>query len=174
VRSAPAVARALGDALAGGHSIRGALEDLGAAPAIAGVAREELRGLAAGLALGEPTEDVLERLGRRARDPSWDMLVAAILLQREAGGDLAGLLRGVATTLESARRTEADARAATAQARFTAWLVAGLPAGAAAIAELAHPGYVFGLMRSPATGWLVAISAGLQIAAVVAIRRVAP
>lgn len=174
VRSAPAVARALGDALAGGHSIRGALEQLGEGPAVAGAAGEELRRVAAGLGLGEPTEDVLERLGRCARDPAWDMLVAAILLQRQAGGDLASLLRGVATTLEAARRTEADARAATAQARFTAWLVAGLPAGAAAIAELAHPGYLLGLVRSPASGWLVAIAVVLQAAAVVAIRRVAP
>ena len=74
--------------------------------------------------------------------PRWDTIVAAILLQRDAGGDLAGLLRAIAAALEDAARVEADARSATAQARFTAWLVALLPVGAAVLAELADPGYV--------------------------------
>ena len=52
--------------------------------------------------------------------PAYDTLVAAILLQRDAGGDLAGLLRGVARSLEESARVAADARTATAQARFTA------------------------------------------------------
>ena len=72
--------------------------------------------------------------------PAWDTLVAAILLQRDAGGDLAGLLRDLAASLEAAARVDADARAATAQARFTARLVLWLPAGAAVLAELARPG----------------------------------
>ena len=75
---------------------------------------------------------MLERLRRRASGPAWDTLVAGILLQRDAGGDLAALLRELAGSLEAAARVEADARAATAQARFTARLVLGLPVGAAA------------------------------------------
>jgi tight adherence protein B len=65
---------------------------------------------AAGLALGEPTEVALERLRGRARSRAWDTLVAALMLQREAGGDLAGLLRRLAAALEAAlerRRTPA-------------------------------------------------------------------
>lgn len=172
VRAAPAVARALADALAGGHAVRGALEHAAEGAGLSGAAAQELRGAGAALALGERTEDVLERLRRVAGDPAWDTIVAAILLQYEAGGDLAGLLRGVATTLDEARREEADARAATAQARFTAWLVACLPAGAAALAELAHPGYLLTLARAPTTATLAGAALVLQVAAVVAIRRI--
>jgi tight adherence protein B len=86
-------------------------------------AEAELRAPRRALALGEPTEAVLERLRRRAADPAWDTIVAAILLQREAGGDLASLLRATAAAQEEAERVEADARTASAQARFTAWLV---------------------------------------------------
>jgi tight adherence protein B len=170
-RGASGVARALADAVGAGHSIRGAIG--AAADGTPGPAGNELRAAARALVLGEPTTAVLERLRRRAADPAWDAIVAGILLQREAGGDLAGLLREQASALEAADRIERDARAATAQARFTARLVLLLPAGAALLAELASPGLVRGLLDHPLSVWLVGMAAILQATAILAIARLA-
>jgi tight adherence protein B len=170
---APAVARALGDALAGGHSIRGAIAQAAQTGGLAAAARAELRDCASALSLGERTETALDRLAGRAAHPAYDTIVAAVLLQRDAGGDLAGLLRDIAETLEDARRVEADAHAATAQARFTAWLVAGLPVGAAAILGVADPGAVgVMLFRSPGA-WLCALALACHLVALLAMRRLA-
>ena len=170
-QGAPAVARALADAVGAGHSVRGAITT--AAPGASGAAGDELRRAAAALDLGEPTADVLEHLRARARDPAYDTLVAAILLQADAGGDLATLLRDLAARLDAARRDAAEARSATAQARFTAWLVAALPAGSAVVAELAAPGFLAGIAREPVTAALAATSIVLQLVAVLVIRRIA-
>jgi tight adherence protein B len=167
---APHAARALADALAGGRSVRGALV---VAAGVPGAAGGELAAAGRTLALGARTEEVLEALRRRARDPAWDTIVAAILLQRDSGGDLAGLLRSIATGLEEAARVEADARSATAQARFTAWLVALLPVGAALLAELAKPGFVGELLGAPLAPWLLGAAAVCQLVACVLIRRIA-
>jgi tight adherence protein B len=171
-RGAPHAARALADALAGGHAVRGALA-VAAEGGVPGAAGGELVAAGRALALGARTEDVLEALRGRARDPAWDTIVAAILLQRDAGGDLAGLLRAIAGGLEEAVRMEAEARSVTAQARFTAWLVALLPVGAALLAELARPGYVAALLRAPLAPWLLAAAAVCQLVACLAIRRIA-
>ena len=171
-RAAPGAARALADALAGGHAVRGALMVV-AEGGVPGAAGAELRAAARALALGARTEDVLERLRGRAGAPVWDTIVAAILLQRDAGGDLAGLLRSIAGGLEEATRMEADARSATAQARFTAWLVGLLPVGAAALAELADPGYVVALVRAPLAPWLLGAAAMCQLVACALINRIA-
>jgi tight adherence protein B len=170
-RGAAGAARALADAVGAGHSIRGAIT--AAAGGIAGPAGHELRAAAQALALGDATGDVLERLRRRAADPAWDTIVAGILLQRDAGGDLAALLRDQAAALEAADRIEREARTATAQARFTARLVLVLPAGAAALAELASPGLIAGLLTHPLSVWLVGMAALLQLTAVVAVARLA-
>jgi tight adherence protein B len=172
-RGAPAAARAMADALAGGHAIRGAIAAAATGGGIGGAAGAELRDAARAFELGERTEVVLERLRRRAADPRWDTIAAAILLQRDAGGDLARLLRTIAAAQEDAARVEADARSLTAQARFTAWLVTVLPAGAAALAELAHPGYLVSLVRAPLTALLVAVAVGCQVTAGVLVRRIA-
>ena len=152
---APAIARALADALAGGHSVRGALAAAASDGAIAGPAGEEMRRVAAGLALGERTEDVLRALARARRRGPLDTLVAAVLLQRDAGGDLAALLRDLAAALEERGRVVADARSATAQARFTALLVTGLPVAGLALGEIVQPGFVFALVSAPITAVMV-------------------
>jgi len=171
---APAVARALADALAGGHSVRGALAAAAAGGGVPGPAGEELRTAAAMLELGERTDDVLRALARRAGAGSGlDTLVAAILLQREAGGDLAGLLRSLAGTLEERGRSLAEASSATAQARFTARLVSGLPVAGIALGELARPGFVVGLASQGLPALLVAAAIALQVLGLLCVRRIA-
>ena len=75
--------------------MRGALDLIEAS--IPGAAGHELRAAAHELRLGAPTEATLERLRRRAA-PAWDALIAGILLQRDAGGDLPALLRQAGLT----------------------------------------------------------------------------
>jgi len=168
-RQAPLVARALADALAGGHSIRGAVAEV--ARAMTGAAGAELRRAARALELGEPTESVLERLRRRAGARAYDTMVAAMLLQRDAGGDLARLLRGLAGALEDALRLEGEARSATAQARFTGLLVSILPLGAAGLVELARPGYMGELLQAPLSAWLLGCALAFQAVALLLIQR---
>lgn len=170
-RGAPAAARALADALGAGHATRGAVALAGSGLGGAGAA--ELSRAARELELGERTEVVLERLRQRAASPVWDTVVAAMLLQRRSGGDLAGLLRTIASNHEEAGRLEADARSATAQARFTARLVTLLPVAAAALAELASPGYLRSILGTPLTAAALAAATVCQLLAYVLIRRIA-
>jgi tight adherence protein B len=165
----PAMAVAIADALGGGHSLRGALPE--AAASVPGAAGNELRRTAAELAAGARTEGALEALRARAPSRQLDTLVAACLLQRRAGGDLARLLRDCARAFEDQSRVEAEARSATAQARFTGLIVVVLPLGGALLAELASPGWLLGLWSSFLTAWLVGIALVLQITAAVLIRR---
>jgi len=170
-RSAPACARAMADSLGAGRSIRSAIAD--AAVAAEGPAAHELGAAARALALGAPTEEVLVRLRARAASHAWDTITAAILVQRDAGGDLASLLRELAASREAAERAERDAHAATAQARFTAWMVLGLPPAGAVLAELAAPGFLAGLLANPLSAWLAALAALLQVVALACIGRLA-
>jgi tight adherence protein B len=165
------IALAISDALAGGHSLRGAVG--AAARSLVGPPGRELRRVDAELALGARTEDALEAMRARVRGQGVDTIVAACLLQREAGGDLARLLRDCARAADDAARLAREARAATAQARFTGLLVVLLPLGGAVLAELASPGYLRGLASSFLTAWLAGVAVVLQVVAAVLIRRLA-
>jgi tight adherence protein B len=166
---AAAVALALADALSGGHSLRAGLAE--AAAGLTGPAAHELGRVAAELAAGARTEQALEAMRARVGAPRVDALVAACLVQRRAGGDLALLLRECAEAFGDQSRLEDEVRAATAQARFTGVIVVLLPAGGALLAELASPGFVAGMASSLLTAWLVGVALVLQAVAAVAIRR---
>jgi tight adherence protein B len=165
----PALALALADALAGGHSLRGALAD--ATRSVGGAAGHELRRAQAELTAGAATDAALEAMRERVGSSRLDTLVAGCLLQRRAGGDLARLLRESARSMEESSRLDGELRAATAQARFTGLLVVMLPLGGAVLTELASPGWFAGLWSSFLTAWLVGLAIFLQVLAAVLIRR---
>ena len=166
-----AMALALADALGGGHSLRGALVE--AAGGVDGAAGHELRRAAGELAAGATTEEALEAMRARAPSTRLDIMVAACLLQRRAGGDLARLLRESARAMEDQARLEDEVRSATAQARFTGLIVVLLPLGGGLLAELASPGWFAGLWSSFLTAWLVGLALVLQMAAALLMRRLA-
>ena len=163
------VAVAVADALVAGRSTRAALA--AAAASLEGPPAMEMERLRTELSLGAPTREALAGMRRRVDSPRVDSFAAALLSQQLAGGDLATLLRRFAVAAADRERTEADARSATAQARFTGLLVVAMPAGAALLAELLEPGFVAGLLANPAAASLLAVSAGLQLAGFLAIKR---
>ncbi len=166
---AAAIAVSVADALGAGRSLRGALGE--AAVGLSGAGGHELRRVSAELAAGARTAQALEAMRHRAGSARLDTLVAACLVQRRAGGDLASLLRECAESFGDQARLEDEVRSATAQARFTGVVVVLLPLGCALLAELASPGFVLGLASSFLTAWLVGIAVVLQLAAAMAIRR---
>jgi tight adherence protein B len=168
-RGLPQVATAVADALAGGRSVRAALAS--AASSLEGPPASELARLRAELELGASTAEALAALGARLRSERVSSFAAALLSQQLGGGDLAGLLRRFAASAAERDRVAADARSATAQARFTGLLVVAMPSGAALFAELLEPGFVGGLLGNGTSAALLAAAAAFQLAGFASIRR---
>jgi tight adherence protein B len=168
-RALPAISTAIADSLGAGRSLRASLP--AAAGSLEGPAAVELARLGAELELGAPTAAAIEAWRRRMRSQRVDAFATALLSQRLAGGDLAGLLRRFADAAAERDRAMEDARAATAQARFTGLLVVAMPSGGAIFAELLQPGFLPKLLDSTAAVVLLALAAALQAAGFVAIRR---
>jgi tight adherence protein B len=168
-RALPDVALAVADSLTAGRSLRASLP--AAAASLDGPPAVELARLGADLHLGSPTADAIATWRGRMRSRRVDAFAAALLSQRLAGGDLAGLLRRFADGAAERDRVADDAKAATSQARFTGLLVVAMPSGGALFAELIQPGFLVKLLASPASVVLLLMAAALQLVGFVAIRR---
>lgn len=168
-RSLPEVATAVADSLSAGRSLRASLT--AATGSLDGPPASELAQLGSELELGAPTAAAVGAWRRRMRSARVDAFAAALLSQRLAGGDLAGLLRRFAAGVAERDRVAEDARSATAQARFTGLLVVAMPSGGALFAELIQPGFLAGLLGSPPSAAMLALAAALQVAGFVAIKR---
>jgi tight adherence protein B len=168
-RSLPEMATAIADSLGAGRSLRASLAE--SVASLDGPGASELGRLAGELELGAGTAEAVASWRRRMRSERVDAFAAALLSQRLAGGDLAGLLRRFAVGAAERERVAEDARSATAQARFTGLLVVAMPTGGALFAELLAPGFFGTLLASPPAAVLLGMAAALQAVGFVAIRR---
>lgn len=170
-RSLPDVARAVADGLAAGRSPRGALGSVH--DSLEGEAGREFTRVGAEIAMGVPTSEVMGRMAERLDSDRVDAFAVAVTSHRTTGGDLSSLLRRFAEGSAERDRIADDARSSTAQARFSGYLVAGMPIAAGLLVELASPGLVRSVLGSPPALVLVAVSIALQVTAFVAIGRLA-
>jgi tight adherence protein B len=77
--------------------------------------------------LGLQMEEALEHLMRRIDSDDLDLVVTAINVQREVGGNLAEILDTISHTIRERVRLKGQISALTAQGRATAWVIAALP-----------------------------------------------
>lgn len=84
------------------------------------------------LAMGVSLEDALEQMNQRIGSPDFDLVVTAVLIQREIGGNLAQILDTISYTINERIRMKREINALTAQGRFSAWILLLLPFAVAA------------------------------------------
>ena len=77
--------------------------------------------------LGIQMEDALTHLTRRINSDDLDLVITAINIQREVGGNLAEILDVISYTIRERVRIKGQIAAITAQGRATAWVIAALP-----------------------------------------------
>ena len=99
-------------------------------------------------------------------------MVIAVLVQRVVGGNLSQALADLSRRLEERAVLEREARSATAQARMSAWLVAGLPLAGGVLVEIAAPGTLARTLGQGPGLVLVVVATALQIVGVAIIRRI--
>ncbi|MBJ7355306.1 MAG: type II secretion system F family protein [Thermoleophilaceae bacterium] len=153
---APELALALASSLAAGRSVRGALLTAGAATPEP--LASELDRAAVDLTLGGGIGDALASLRSRTNSGRIESLAGAIELHRGSGGDLVRLMRELADAFRARDRAMRDAHSASAQARFTAIVVAAIPLIFGAALELAAPGAVTGALELLPTAMMLGVS----------------
>jgi len=92
--------------------------------------------------LGLPFEQALENLVRRVRSDDLELMVTAISIQYQVGGNLAEILDSIAFTIRERVRIKGEIRTLTAQQRMSGYVVAFLPIGLAAFLYVIAPSFM--------------------------------
>lgn len=77
--------------------------------------------------IGQSIHDALDSLAKRMPSDECAMMVRAIRVQSQTGGNLAKVLEHLAHTIKERRRVHRKMRALTAEGRMSAWVIALLP-----------------------------------------------
>lgn len=112
--------------------------------------------------LGIPMEDALDHLLQRVPSADLDLVVTAVNIQREVGGNLAEVLEVIGHTIRERIKIKGEIQVLTAQGRITGYLISGLPIALGAFLALINPSYMGHLLENRGCGWpMLALGLGM-------------
>jgi tight adherence protein B len=109
------------------------------------------------MGLGVPLQRALNDMARRVDNDDLDLMVTAINVQYELGGNLAQVLDNIGETIRERIRILREVRVLTAQQRLTGYILAGLPIFLAVALSIMSPGY-FASFFEPGLARLIPIA----------------
>ncbi len=154
-----------------GHNIHSGLETV-AAETLDPV-RSEFRKVIEELALGSPLEAALHNLGRRVPLMDLKFFVTGLILQRQTGANLVGVLENLSLLMRERLSLAARMKAHTAQQRFSAGLLCALPLVAAVGIWFVKPDYLRLLYTHPIGSKFLTYAVISELVGILIIRRIA-
>ncbi len=121
---------------------------------------------------GLPLQDSLLGMADRVNIVDTRILVTAILIQREVGGNLAEILDNLSAVIRARFTIRRQIRVYTAQGRMTGYLLALLPFMLFALLYMINPEYMSVLFTDPIGKILVGVALVMQLAGFFWIRKI--
>ena len=122
--------------------------------------------------IGLSALDALDELAKNMPSHEMVMFSRAVRVQSQTGGDLARVLETLATTIRDRRRVTRKMGALTAQSRFGACIIGGLPILVGGFVVGTQPEMAHSLLHTQ-PGWItLGIVAGLESAAIFSLHKI--
>jgi tight adherence protein B len=116
--------------------------------------------------------DMLARALRAGHSADLRVLVTAILVQKDTGGNLAEILDRTVFVIRERLRIQGEIQVQTAQGRLTGWILSALPVVMMVLLNVVNPGYSSILFHDPLGRKLLYGSIAMLIAGSFIIRRI--
>jgi tight adherence protein B len=114
---------------------------------------EEFERVVREMSLGVALQPALNNLARRVKSEDLELMVTAINIQSQVGGNLATVLDSIAFTIRERIRIIGEINTLTAMQRYSGYVITLLPVGLAGILFMISPTYI-GRMLSPTPAML--------------------
>lgn len=105
------------------------------------------------VSLGIDPPDAMQHMLDRVESEDLDLVVTAVNIQREVGGNLAEILEIISHVIRERIKLKGEIRVLTAQGRITGYLISGLPIALALFLYGINPTYMANLFENRACGW---------------------
>lgn len=138
----------IGRALRAGHALPSALKMAG--EEMSEPVAAEFRTMHDEINFGVSMQQALGNLGERVPITDMRYFVVALLIQREAGGNLTEVLDNLSKLIRNRLKFHARVRVLTTEGRMSAWVLGVLPFALAGLLNIANPEFISVLWTDPA------------------------
>ena len=108
--------------------------------------------------LGVTTDEAMNHMAERINSVDLDLVVTAVLIQRQIGGNLTEILDNIANTIRERVKIAGHIKTLTAQGRMSGIIISLLPVVVGGIVSILSPGYIMPLFTQ-AIGHVMIVAA---------------
>lgn len=121
---------------------------------------------------GYTTEEALENLLSRVKSDDLELVITAVLIQRQIGGNLAEILDNISTTIRERIRIKGEIKTLTAQGKMSGIIISLLPPGLGLIIYLINPEHIKILFTEKVGIIMVIISIIMELMGILFIKKI--
>lgn len=137
-----------------------------------GPIQEELGRILAEMNVGVHLEDAFKSAAERMQSTDFNLIVTAILIQRQVGGNLSEVLDQISETVRERVRLKREVKALTSQGRLSGLIFMLLPIGVGVMMYLISPTYMDILFQSTVGLTMLGFALVLQLIGFFVIRKI--
>jgi tight adherence protein B len=119
---------------------------------------DEFKHVMRDIGLGATVERALDDMDKRVGSPDFSLVVTAVLIQQQVGGDLARILDTISETIQDRIRMRREVKTLTAQGRLSGWILILTPIALALFMTSSNPDYMDPLFKHP-VGQMILVAA---------------
>lgn len=151
----------ISNSLKAGYSFFQAIDTI--STEMSGSISEEFTQLKKEINLGLTTEDALDNLVKRAGSDDLELVITAILIQRQVGGNLSEILDNISETIRERVKIKGEVKTLTAQGRISGIIISVIPVGVGLLLFLINPEYIMLLFKDKIGLIMLAVSVVMQL-----------
>lgn len=160
----------MANGLKAGHSLVQVME--GVSREVGPPLSDHLKTFLRDMVMGVSMEDALVKLEAGADDEDLSMVITAILIQYQVGGNLAEILDNISVTIQERVRIKQEIRTLTAQGRVSAIVICLLPVAVAAFIVLTNPDFIMVLFQESLGLMMVGAAVFFELLGILFVRRI--
>ena len=160
----------IADAMRAGFSFMQAMEHV--AREMDAPASREVQKLMRETNLRVPLETALENMSHRVKSKDFDLVITAVLIQRQVGGNLSQILDSISNTINARLRMRREVKTLTAQGRMSGFILALLPIALAVFINVVNPSYLKPLLEEEIGHIAIGLAIFFEIIGFIVIKRI--
>ena len=124
------------------------------------------------ITFGSSQDDALEAMAGRVRSEDFDLVVSAVSIQRQTGGNLSEILDTIAGTIRERYKIKGEIKTMTGQGRVSGIIIGALPVALLLIMSLINKELIMTLFTTPIGNALLILSVVLETVGAIVINRI--
>lgn len=133
---------------------------------------DEFKHVMRDIGVGATVERALDDMDQRVGSPDFSLVVTAVLIQQQVGGDLARILDTISETIQDRIRMRREVKTLTTQGRMSGWVLVLTPIALALFMTSTDPNYLDPLFKHPIGQMILAATIIMEIIGAVVIKRI--